>query len=360
MKMLRKMWRFGSQVIWKIYQTLFEIKSIWFHQYKINLGIVPKWSLWEKIKYNQLGFTNEDYYNFDLKHNNYRDYISYRERLRLENVNGRFAYLLGEKVVFERIFGSHIHVPHIRCWINNQKFINLEAGVETDLLSVLKESNILIAKPTRSNGGGFGIHRISMIGDAFSLDDQPISCDSLCREVSSWEGDIVVDYVQQAEYCSTIFPETTNSIRVVTALRKSGEIEVLFAFHRFGSVMSKPVDNISSGGLVALIDVSSGRLSKAKKKTNPTVFYTVHPDTKEQIEGVIIPDWDRLLKKLLHVHQCFQYFTFFAWDVVVGVDGEPYVLEINRGSDLGIQMIKPMRNEKMGEFMREYGLLDKR
>lgn len=360
MKLLRKLWQIRSDWKWKLKQSLYEMNNVWRHQYKIDLGIAPKWSLGEKIKYNRRGFTNEDYYNFDLKNNDYRDYISYRERLRLENVNGRFAYILGEKLMFERIFGPFIHVPHIRVWVKNRKFYDLDAGKETDLLSVLKESPTLIAKPTRSNGGGFGIHKISLQDETLSVDGKPVSYDELCKKAASWAEYIFVDYVHQAEYSRRIFSETTNSIRVVTALRKSGEIEVLFAFHRFGSEMSKPVDNISSGGMVALIDTATGRLGKAKRKTEPTVFHTAHPDSNVQIEGVVIPNWEGILNQLIHVHHCFRYYTFLAWDVVVGEDGEPYILEINRGSDLGIQMIQPMRNEKMGEFMGEYGLLDKR
>ena len=74
----------------------------------------------------------------------------------------------------------------------------------------------------------------------------------------------------------------------------------------------------------------------------------------------MIPGWENLKEKLLRVHSLFPYYVFFAWDMVVDQNGEPRILEINRGSDLGIQMIRPLRNEKLGEFMKEYGLLDKR
>ena len=143
----------SSFVNWK-YRVIREIKTIWLHKYKVELGIDTKLSLRERIKYNLLGFTTEDFYNFNLRKNDYHNYISYRERLRLEDINGRFAYVLGEKLLFERIFGHYISVPHIHCWIKQGKCVDLEAGAETDIVTLLNQHGVFIAKPTRSVGGG--------------------------------------------------------------------------------------------------------------------------------------------------------------------------------------------------------------
>jgi hypothetical protein len=337
-----------------------EVNGVWLHKYKVDLGIHQKWSLLEKIKYNSLGFTNEDYHNFNLKHNDYHDYISFRERWRLEDINGRFAYILGEKLLFERIFGHYINVPHVNCWIKNGNCIDMESGQETDILTTIGEKKTLIAKPTRSRGGGSGIHKISTDGQQYTIDEGNVDTQQLRATVSTWEEYIIVDYIIQANYSNKIYSETTNSMRVITGRWKNGEYEVLLSFHRFGTDLSKPVDNISSGGLVAIVDIETGKLGKAKCKIEPTKLYEIHPDSGGKIEGVEVPKWKEIKEKLLHVHRCFPYYTFLAWDVVITDQGEPCILEINRGSDLTIQMIKPLRNEKLGDFMREYGLLDKR
>ena len=131
-------------------------------------------------------------------------------------------------------------------------------------------------------------------------------------------------------------------------------------FHRFGTDQSKPVDNCSSGGLFSHIDLGTGRLSAAVRETEPGKFFENHPDTNAPIEGVTVPHWEDVKRKLLHVHRCFPFYTFLAWDIVIAETGEILVLEINRGSDLMFQMITPLRYEPLGDFMREYGLLDKR
>ena len=351
----------GVTMLLKPLKTVYhEINGVWFHKYKIDLAIQPKWSFFQKLKYNRLGFTNEDYYNFNLKNNDYHAYISYRERWRLEDINGRFAYILGEKLLFERIFGRFINVPHINCWVKNGKFLDMDAGEEIDILSVIKEKKELIAKPTRSGGGGAGIKKLSFDGESYYIDADKVLPEDITKQTASLEEYIIVDYIKQADYSDRIYQKTTNSIRVVTARRKNGEYEVLLAFHRFGSDLSCPVDNISSGGMVVIIDTQTGKMGKAKQKTNPNKLHEAHPDSGSQIEGVFIPGWEKITEKLLHVHSCFPYYTFLAWDVVIGTDGNPNILEINRGSDLTVQMIEPLRNSKLGDFMKEYGLLDKR
>ena len=338
---------------------IYWIKTIWCHHYKVDLGITPKWSLLEKIKYNRLGFTNEDYYNFNLRENDYHGYISYWERMKLENINGRFANILGEKLMFERIFGQFIRVPHIYCWVKDGKCIDLSIGEYTDIFSVLKNNRILISKPTRSCGGGVGVHKLIMEDEMPQIDGKPISPEELRKQISTWEENIFVEYIFQADYAKKVFPESTNTIRIITAKRKSGTFEILMAFHRFGTEENKPVDNYSSGGIFSCVDIGSGELGEGRRITEPDKVFVNHPDSGSQIKGVVIPNWERIKEKLLHVHQCFPYFNFFAWDVVICQNGEPYVLEINRGSDLAFQMVKPLRKEKLGEFMREYGLLDK-
>ena len=332
---------------------------IWKHKYKIEIGLAPKIPFFTRLKYGLKGFTEEDCYNFNLEENDYHDYICYKERFRLEFINGRFADIMGEKVLFETLFGRHINVPHIYAWVKNKKLIDPETGNEVDIIPVLQKQKKLVAKPSRSAGGGSGFHILTFENSVFTIDDKECPMDELNERVRKWNDAIFVEFIGQAEYSSTIFPDSANSIRVITARHKNGEFEMLLAFHRFGSSGSKHVDNISSGGLVSLVDMETGTLGIAKRKTEPQNTYTCHPDTGAAIAGTKVTNWEQIKNKLLEVHKQRQFFNFIAWDVVVGKDGKPYVLEINRGSDLGVQMLLPLRHEKLGQFMREYGMLQK-
>ncbi len=349
----------ATKLYYKLKKKRADFRRIWCHKYKVDLGISTPISFSERVKYYRLGFTSEDYHCFNLKANDYRDYISYRERWRLEDINGRFSYFLGEKLLFERLFGHYVNVPHIDCWVKAGTCIEMDAGKRIDILPVLEQKGKLIVKPTRSWGGGTGLHSLAYEGQQYSIDGKPCSADQLRTAVCSWEEAIVVDFVPQAEYSRIVFPETTNTVRVVTGQHKDGKVDVLFSFHRFGSNQSKPVDNISSGGFVSLVDIETGILGPAKTITDPNQFYPIHPETNVKIQGIIIPGWDNIRSRLIHVHECFPCYKFLAWDVVV-VDSDAFsILEINRGCDLEVQMLGAQRNEKLGLFMREYGLLDK-
>ncbi len=351
---------FLLKLAYKLREKRRDFRRIWNHKFKIDLGIDTPMTFADKLKYYRLGFTSEDYYIFNLKANDYHNYISYRERWRLEDINGRFAYILGEKLLFERLFGQYVRVPHVNCWVKNGVCVDIEAGETVDILSILEKKGKLISKPTRSWGGGSGLHSLSCDGQQYSIDGKACSAEQLRSAVCSWEDAIVVDYAQQADYARRIFPDTTNTVRVITGQHKNGQIEVLIAYHRFGSNRSKPVDNISSGGFVCMVDLETGILRPAKTILEPNRFYSIHPDTQEPIEGVQIPGWEEIKSKLIEAHKRFPCYTFLAWDVVAADSGDFYILEINRGADVEFQMLQPQRNEKLGQFMKEYGLLDKR
>ena len=346
------------KLAYKLRELRRDFRRIWKHQFKIDLGIETPMSFADKWKYYRLGFSSEDYYCFQLQETDYRDYISCRERWRLEDINGRFSYILGEKLLFERLFGQYVRVPHINCWIKNQSAIDIDVGKPVDILPILEQKGKLIAKPTRSWGGGSGLHSLAFDGQQYSIDGKPCSADQIRASVNSWEDAIIVDYAVQAEYAQRIFPETTNTIRVITGQHKDGKVDVLFSFHRFGSSRTKPVDNFSSGGFISLVDIDTGVVGPAKTILDPSQLYPTHPETNERIQGIVIPGWDNIRAKLIHVHECFPCFKFLAWDVVAG-DSESFsILEINRGCDLEVQLIGAQRKEKLGMFMREYGLLD--
>lgn len=194
------------------------------------------------------------------------------------------------------------------------------------------------------------------------IDNQEMKQSDFIETVSSFEECIITQYISSAKYSSEIYQGTANTIRVVTAKdidSSSNDYQVLLTFHRFGNDKSWPCDNMSSGGLFALIG-SDGIIGRARTITEPGKIYDTHPDTGAQISGVKIPNFADVLNKLLNVHKSFMYYNFFAWDIVISSDGKFYVLEINRGCDLDSQMCTPFRNEKFGQYMRRNKLLDSR
>ena len=362
------MYKLKEAFFWLLYRPISWYKSfrLWykiiFHAHNKS-GIQVRLPFFTKILYNLRGFTDLQYLLFDLKHNNYKDYISTWERLRLENVNGRFAFFLGEKVMFERMFSKFVNVPHIHCWVKCGKFINLDDNkTEISIIEEIKRERSFIAKPTRSLGGGKRIHEIAYNDGRFSIDGQTYEEKVFELECRKMEEYIITKKISSHDYSKSIYPDSSNTIRVITTMdNKTNEANVVLAFHRFGTKKSKFVDNISSGGIFALVYIKTGMLGDAKSifdYNNYNKVYTTHPDTQALIKGVSVPKWQELIAYLTHAHRCFAYYQFFAWDVTLDDAGKPWVLEINRGSDLSIQALCPLRQSKLGQWMIQKGLLN--
>jgi hypothetical protein len=314
-----------------------------------------------KLKWNLRGFTVENLVHFELGKNNWKDYISQAERNKLENVNHPFwADLLGTKVLFEKVFGGIINVPHIYWWSYGGNCYELSDGSRiSSILEVINNINQkIILKPSSSAGGGTGVHVLEKVKGCYYIDSEVVDVENLASKLCGYDNYIAVEFVEQHAYAEMIYPKTTNSIRIVTVKNPdSGTIEVLYTMHRFGSNESFPVDNICNGGVFAVIDLKTGTMTPAKSTRHIGKIYTVHPDTNAKIAGTVVPYWDDVLACVIDWHKRMPQYDFLAWDVVITPSGKPYVLEINRGSDLDVQMIQPMRNEPLGKWMRKKGLL---
>ena len=356
-----------SNIFWLLYRPIsfFKTFRFWYKNiYRVHnkSEIVVKLPLLTKLKYNLIGFTDLQYVLFNLKNNNYRDFISTWERLRLEKVNDRFAFFLGEKVMFERLFGKYVNVPHIHCWVKCGKFINLDDNeTEISIIKEIQKEGAFIAKPSRSLGGGKKIHELFYANQSYYIDGKEFLAEDFEKECRKLEDYIFTKKISSHEYSKKIYPFSSNTIRVITTMdNKTNDVDVLLAFHRFGTKRSKFVDNISSGGVFALVDIETGIIGEAKSIFDLNDLdrtYSTHPDTGAPIKDAYIPKWQELLATIKHAHKCFAYYRFFAWDITLDENGKLWVLEINRGSDLSVQVLSPLRHAKLGDWMNKQGLL---
>lgn len=316
----------------------------------------------KRLKYNLLGFTAKEIVYYDLLHNDYHNYISHDERLKLEDINGRFAPILGEKVMLEKIWGNYLHVPKTYAYIQEEHFFDTEDNVnEVDIILLLKNYKQLIAKPTRSTGGGHGICSLKELNGAYYINEVSYNEQEFINKLKTMKGYIITQWIYPHEYAKKVFPQTTNTMRIVTIMNHhTHKAEVLTAIHRFGTIKSIPVDNACSGGIRAFVDLEKGQLEEARSMLDIKAIYERHPDSGETIKGLTIPYWNRIQKELVHAHNCFPYYEFLAWDAVLAEDDNLYILEINRGMDLHwLQISEPLRHSPIGNYMREKGLLRK-
>jgi hypothetical protein len=142
---------------------------------------------------------------------------------------------------------------------------------------------------------------------------------------------LVEEYFEQHPVLAKITPESVNTVRVWVANTGGDGYQVLTAYLRIGRA-NMIVDNASSGGIVAAIEMESGRLSAARDAHPAYHFYPTHPDYDTPIEGGEIPWWQEVQELSKQALSVFPILRFAGVDVAIGPSG-PVVLELNLEAD---------------------------
>lgn len=317
----------------------------------------------KKCKYAARGFSADESVWYDFDHNDSRDYISEWERLRSREINGPYKFILDNKLVFEEVFGKYTKVPENYAWIRNGQVFALHGlDVRKDNFSAFlleKEKTIL---KWLDRGGGSGTYLFENREGRLFANGQPVT-EQEVQGILNREGEaLLCAYITQSAFSASLYPHTTNTIRMVCARNPGAEKpKLLAAVQRIGCRESIPVDNLSSGGLVSQIDLETGVLSpciaKLGKMENRMKPFACHPDTDAPIAGKVIPNWQTLKGEILSLTEKIPYLNFIAWDVLLTEDGF-CVIEGNASSGCGIfQMEHGVRHSALGDIYREYGVI---
>ncbi len=121
----------------------------------------------------------------------------------------------------------------------------------------------------------------------------------------------------QADYAEQIYPGATNSLRVLTLQDPTAGDQpfVAVAGHRFGALGTGATDNLSRGGLHAHVDPKGtlGPVSKMPETGGKLVWHSHHPDTGGRIEGVRVPGFDLIKRRVLDTVTLFPFLHYVGW-----------------------------------------------
>ncbi len=209
----------------------------------------------------------------------------------------------------------------------------------------------LFLKPVYG-GGGYGATRAiyDQASNTYRLDrlrvpvtrsypDSPVSPDALIAwltETSATIGFIVEPRLTvHPDLSAVVGNATLSTLRVVTVLDHDDVCQVLYVYLR-SAVVDSPVDNVSAGGLAALVDLHTGRLGRATTGFGQQV--DEHPLTGRRLTGLVVPFLQRVLEVCRAAHigvarDETHLVPVLGWDVAVTADG-PCFLEGNPLSDL--------------------------
>lgn len=188
----------------------------------------------------------------------------------------------------------------------------------------------VIYKPIVSSGGK-GI-------EVFELGE---SLEDAFNNIKEYPEGILEEYIVQHDEMNRFCESSVNTMRVVTiktnrdieGLEKN-KVNILYCALRCGTG-DAVVDNLSSGGIVAIVNKDTGVIETDAVDQRANV-YAQHPNTGVTFKGQTIPFFDKVLPMIEEASVDIDE-AFLGWDIAITKDG-PVLVEVN--SNPGANLIQ--------------------
>jgi hypothetical protein len=309
-------------------------------RYSARLGFFKKLRAW------RLGFLSDSYVQYfptgdDSTH---KEFLSDFQRwYYVPRINAKYGIVLADKLLFHKIFDQyHEHIPKIYYLIKDSKLYSTDfiQHENSELVDLLKEKQQLILKP-RIGFGGRGIVKATYLKNQFLVGNKILSSDEFILYALNLDNYIVCQFIQQDGYANEIYPESVNTLRILTVIDPiTQHARLASVAHRFGSSTTGHVDNWTSGGLSADVDCNLGILGRCAR--NPQgrdlIWLSNHPDTNVAISGRVIPNWATVRARILAMAEFYKFCPYIGWDVAV-TDKSFWIIEANDSPDVHILQI---------------------
>ena len=311
------------------------------------------------------GFSAEKYDLYQMKNNDYKLYLSDYQRRKTAIINGRYSIILSDKTLFSKLFEKDNLTAETYGTINRGVIlINDKAVSFIEFIDLIKDKKKLILK-IFNGGGGKNIHRLNFVEETFFLNGNQIEKRDLKAFIGNLDNLYLInEHLEQADYAKEIYPNTVNSIRILTMIEpNTNKVIIPVAVHKFGSDKTGHADNVWRGGMTALIDIESGVLQKSAlhlENNEKIKWQEQHPDTKVSVSGTRVPNWEAVKSKIIEVAKLANSFNikYVGWDIVVTNNGIK-LIEGNNCSDVNILQIHHplLRDSEAVKFYRHYNII---
>jgi hypothetical protein len=288
-------------------------------------------------------------------------YLSDLQRQFTRFINSKPAReMLEDKMLFEFFAGQFVRVPKNHLYCDNGRLVILSG--EWSNIADDKDGEYQFVVKRARGGGGIKIEFVTLHDQIVTIGNSKINLQEFYELFKTKDESILCDFIMQSDFCRTIYPNTTNSVRVICMRDIAREPFVARAVLRLGTQKSKGVDNFGRGGLTAEIDLETGILSEAiehyaKMAKNPAI-HRRHPDTDAPIAGQVLPKWDMARDQSLLLMRELPFVNYVGWDIVLTDEG-PVFLEGNNYT--GVRLVQAHRgllqDDRIREFYRRYGIL---
>ena len=288
------------------------------------------------------GLTSDEYYEFEFEKRGEDFRSSFlglnEQRFYLDYLNPvKYYSLARNKYLTHKILeNTGVRKAELYCYYQPEARYITENGIANDLkgvLSILKQKAVrsCVIKATEGSHGDnvWVINNVEYHDDDAILrrfDGQELLLSSVLGEIAL----VFESIVYQTKQFSSFNESSVNTVRFMTTLWPDGSAKVIATFFKIGRAGSC-VDNAGSGGNVdAAVDVETGRIYNVVEFNGwrNTKEIERHPDNGNQINGIIIENWQAIKDEVQRFQQSFPYCKAAGWDIAITDDG-PVVVEVN-------------------------------
>ena len=275
------------------------------------------------------------------------EYMSDYDALRHVSINGRFAETVNDKLSFSLLMKQcGMPTPEIYGVIHGGFFYSLHGMEKTDTAGLLKElhgpGDRIVLKPL-SGWHGYGYLMVEQNEDGYLINKEAVRPRHLTEITGKLDNYIVTEFIYQGDYAAGLYPHATNTLRILTFVQPGSATPFIAkSVQRIGTSRSEPVDNFrgGSGGLSSLIEPDNGRLGRAgtADAKGHVTWHKRHPETGADIEGVTVPGWSEIRRRVLDCAGRLAFMPLIAWDIAVTNNGFS-VIEGNPSSGMPVMQI---------------------
>jgi hypothetical protein len=301
----------------------------------------PSYYMFELFEKQRQARADEYLHRFELKGGIYRLMKSVTELQALSN--------LGDKNEFtKRCRANELPVPEV--------LLLHKAGNPLDVLE-LPPCDLFI-KSVRGKGGTGAEAWLYVSNGQYRslLDGECLRQDELLARIRERNQDVVIQTrLLNHDAIRDLSNGALTTIRLLTLLNEKGDYEATHAGFRMAIGANRLVDNSHAGGIIAAVDIESGRLGPATDiGWRPDIGWRMHhPDTGAVIEGRALPLWPQTVALACRAHAAFAPRVIVGWDIAITSNG-PVLIEGNGAP--GIDLLQrayrePIGNSRLGELM---------
>lgn len=255
-----------------------------------------------------------DYFYFRFFEMNQEEKETYIDTLSMFKFQGKFndkkfINFFSDKSLFYKKFKPY--VKHNTLLIKH--FIDFEQWMDLN-----KPKGIVCKSNLGQVGMGIEVFDVEIKNNNFVVNGRGLK--ELYNYLLENKLNLVEERIKQHDELAKIYPNSLNTVRVITFLKDSGEVEILGSILRMG--FDKAVDNFDAGGISVVVDEDGVIRRKAIIK-NPIVnkVYEKHPFTNIKIAGVKIPYWNEVIELVKNAAQVIKEVRTVGWDVVITNEG---------------------------------------